>query len=321
MAANLDMSNNRVNFAYTGDTTKIWHGMGNVIAEDAPLDEWRVAAGLDWFAKESPILFNNGDDMPTVFPDKKALFRSDTNAPLSIMSNDYRIVQPKEVLDFFHDLLENHDMKMSTAGSLFGGKRFFATAKLGEDFEVISGDKISGFLLLTTSLDGTLATTAKATSIRTVCSNTLTMALNESSKNMVKVTHSTDFDASKAKLELGLISDTQHKFIENMRTLATAKIETKDVRKFFQDQFYKKDVAVDEQHGSIVNKVNDLITLYNFGKGAEFSKGTLYGVLQATTDYFDHKVKPRSESAAFWNSFYTSDKIKLDIQSKLLEMA
>lgn len=324
MAAELDMSNGRVNFAYTGSKSEIWHGEGEQVPDDATLDQWKKAAGLEWFAKESPILFNApnaaGFDMPTLFPDKKALFRSDTNAPLSVVGADYKIVQPSAIVDFFHDLLENHDMKMSTAGSLFGGRRFFATAKLGEDFEVISGDKISGYLLLTTSLDGTLATTGKCTSVRTVCNNTLTMALNEHSKNMVKVSHKTEFDASRAKIDLGLIEETQFTFIENMRKLAKATCTDGDALRFYQEQFFNKDIAVDEQHGTIVKKVNDMMQAYRFGNGANFSRGTLYGVLQGATDYFTHSVKSRTDDAKFWNSFYSSDKTKLDIQKKLLAM-
>ena len=128
--------------------------------------------------------------------DLKALYRSDNNAPLSIVGSDYNIVQPGEVVDFFSDLLESHNMEMSSCGSLFDGRRFFATAKLN-DITIIPGDVITGYLLIATSLDGSLATVAKTTSVRTVCSNTLTMAMNEKTANVIKVPHSTQFDASK----------------------------------------------------------------------------------------------------------------------------
>ena len=106
MAANLDLSNDRVNFAYREDHGTIWHQSGQVIQPDASLAEWKVQSGLEWEAKSSPILFNNSDDIPTVFPDKIALFRSDNNAPLSVVSDSYKIVQPSEVVDFFSDLLD-----------------------------------------------------------------------------------------------------------------------------------------------------------------------------------------------------------------------
>lgn len=320
MAAELDTSNGRINFAFTGDRSKIWHGQGTQVEETSSIQEWKDAAGMNWFAKESPILFNDGNDMPTIFPDKKALYRNDTNAPLSVVGADYQMVQPGEILDFFHDLLGRHDMKMSTAGVLFGGRRFFASAKLGEDFQIVPGDTIKGYLLLTTSLDGTLATTGKCTSIATVCNNTLTMALNEKTKNMVKVSHKTAFDANRAKIDLGLIEETQATFIENMRKLSMAKISDTDVKKFYQEQFYNKDVPANRQHARVINKVSDIMHAYLYGKGADMRHGTLYGVLNGVTDYFTHNVKSRTEDASFWNSFYGSDKVKLDVQKKLLEM-
>lgn len=320
MAANLDYSNDRVNYAYVLEHGSVWHGEGNVLPLHAPLIDWKREAGLEWEAVPSPILFNDSNDMPTVFPDKLALFRSDNNAPLSIVSDSYKIVQPSEVVDFFADLLDVNGMEMSSCGSLFDGKRFFATAKLN-DIEVIPGDKITGYLLLATSLDGSMATTAKTTSVRTVCSNTLTMALDEKSVNMIKVPHSTEFNSSKAKLNLGLIEESQYQFIENMKKLASVSVSDKDARKIYNDLFFNPDVAADDQHGTVIKKVNDIMYLYKYGNGASLGGGTLYNVLQGATDYFSNNIKSRTESAKFWHSFYgNAEKIKLQTQKKLLDM-
>jgi len=321
MAANLDYSNDRVNYAYVAEHGSVWHGEGNVLPLHAPLTEWKREAGLEWEAVSSPILFNNRDDIPTVFPDKMALFRSDNNAPLSVVSDSYKIVQPSEVVDFFADLLDKNGMEMSSCGSLFGGKRFFATAKLN-DIEIIKGDKITGYLLLATSLDGSMATTAKTTSVRTVCSNTLTMAIDEKSANMVKVPHSTEFNVNRAKLNLGLIEESQEKFMENMRKLASVTVSDSDVRKIYNEIFYNKDVSAEDQHGTTVKKVNDIMQLYKYGNGSNFGQGTLYNTLQGVTDYFSNNIKSKTESAKFWHSFYgTAEKIKLQTQKTLLDMA
>lgn len=320
MAANLDYSNDRVNYAYVKEHGSVWHGEGNVLPLKSPLSDWKREAGLEWSAISSPILFNNSDDMPTVFPDKVALFRSDNGAPLSIVSESYKIVQPTEVVDFFSDILEQHDMEMSSCGSLFEGKRFFATAKLN-DIEIISGDRINGYLLLATSLDGSMATTAKTTSVRVVCSNTLTMAMNQKSANMIKVPHSTEFDATKAKLNLGLIEESQEQFIAAMRKLASARVTDADAFSIYKNMFYNPEVEADKQHGTVVKRVDDIMELFRYGNGAEFGRGTMYNVLQGVTDYYSNQTKNRTESAKFWHNFYgTSEKIKLEAQQKLLDM-
>ena len=62
---------------------------------------------------------------------------------------------------------------------------------------------VTGYLLLATSCDGTLATTATPTTVRVVCNNTLTIALNGASQ-AIRVPHSTSFDPLAIKKQLGL---------------------------------------------------------------------------------------------------------------------
>jgi phage/plasmid-like protein (TIGR03299 family) len=318
MSAELDYSNGRVNFAYVLEHGSPWHGEGQIVPLNSPIETWKKEAGLEWEAYGCPVVYYTEDKQVKFFPKRKVLYRNDTSAPLSIVSDDYRIVQPGEIVDFFYGVLEQHNMEMSSCGSLFGGKRFFATAKL-KDFEIIKGDVITGYLLITTSLDGTLATVAKITSIRTVCNNTLTMAMNEKNKNMVKVIHSTTFNPDKVKLDLGLIEECQFNFITNMQKLANVSCTPKQAEDFYKEMFFEKGVS--EQSNQLEQKVENIMNLYKNGNGSEFGKNTYYNVLQGITDYFTNSTKPRTESAKFWNSFYgVNDQIKLDAQNKLLEI-
>ena len=84
-----------------------------------------------------------------------SLHRSDNDAPLGIVSSSYEIVQPNEAFDFFRDLIHSIGLEINTAGTLFGGKRYFVSAKIGEQ-ALIQNDNIRGYLLFTTSADGTL---------------------------------------------------------------------------------------------------------------------------------------------------------------------
>lgn len=318
MSAELDYSNGRVNFAYAIEHGSPWHGEGNIVPLNSPIEVWKKEAGLEWEAYRSPVIFYTKDNPMNYYPNRMVLYRNDTNTPLSIVSDKYKVVQPGEIVDFFNEILEQHNMEMSSCGSLFGGKRFFATAKLKE-FEIIKGDLITGYLLITTSLDGTLATVAKITSIRTVCNNTLTMALNEKNKNMIKVVHSTAFNPYKAKLDLGLIEKCQFNFINNMQKLASVSCTPKQAEDFYKEMFYENGVG--EQSVQLEQKVENIMNLYRFGKGSEFGKNTYYNVLQGITDYFTNSTKSRTDSAKFWNSFYgVNDQVKIDAQNKLLDM-
>jgi phage/plasmid-like protein (TIGR03299 family) len=308
--------NGKVEMAFTGSRSKIWHGLGEELEVGAPIEVWKTQAGMDWEVFESMVKYQSAAG-EHIFPDRKALFRSDTNTALSIVSNDYRVVQPGEVLEFFRDLTTTHGMALSTAGVLFGGKRFWALAETGKDFKLAGEDEVKGNLLLVTSVDGTLSTTAKFVSERVVCNNTLSIALNESSKNLVKKTHRSDFDANSVKLDLGLIDDAWDKFKQNVETLASTKMTENAVQEFYQKLFF--DPKKEEQSWGDIRKVNQLLNLYRTGAGADIAKGTAWGALNAITNMYTHGSGKRNESQQFWDaSFGGSDKIKNEAMAALL---
>ena len=159
--------------AYTGQTP--WHGLGNILPPHQSLDVWLQAAGMNWTIEQSDVLYQGAPDNPILhtYPDSKVLYRSDTLAPLSVVSQRYNVVQPHEVLHFYQDLVEAGGFELETAGSLKGGRKLWALAKTGRDLMLKGGDLVKSYLLLATSCDGTLCTTAQFISVRVVCNNTL----------------------------------------------------------------------------------------------------------------------------------------------------
>ena len=81
--------------------------------------------------------------------------------------------------------------------------KFWALERTGKETVIKGNDLVKGYLLLATSCDGTLATTATHTTVRVVCNNTLAVALNGES-GAVKVPHSTVFNAQEVKRKLGI---------------------------------------------------------------------------------------------------------------------
>jgi len=179
-----------------------WHGLGQNVSENADIDTWRKLAGLDWEINRSVVQFMNGQMHD--YSDHNVLYRSDNNSPLSVVGKNYKVVQPKEVLEFFRDLVSQDGFSIETAGSLKGGRRIWALAKTNLDGEIVDGDLFKTYLLLVTSCDGGLATTAQFTSVRVVCNNTLQMALGDGIDNQVKVRHNSVFNPLAVKGQLGL---------------------------------------------------------------------------------------------------------------------
>lgn len=222
MAHEIDLSNRRANIAYSGEAP--WHGLGFNLSDAADLDTWRKAAGLNWSVEETPALYRDPARAGYVHTarDHKVLLRSDTRAPLSIMSEGYIVVQPVEVLGFFEDLIKGNGFTMETAGSLRGGRRIWALVRVGEDATVIDGDKVRPYLLLATSYDGSMATTAQFTSIRVVCNNTLTAAVGDRDEPRVRISHMAKFDATTVRQQLSIAVSSWEKFLMKAKQLAQA---------------------------------------------------------------------------------------------------
>jgi phage/plasmid-like protein (TIGR03299 family) len=307
--------------AFAGTKNAIWASVGNELKANSTIAEWKTQAGMDWEAQETLVRYSvpiDGKATPKVYPAKKILFRSDTKDPLSIVGDKFRVVQPGEILEFFADLTKSHGMTLATAGCLFGGRRFWALADMDKEVEIVKGDGVKGQLLLTTALDGTLATTAKFVSVRSANQGVMTISTGKT-KNMMKRTHRGHFDPKEVKIQMGLIDNAWNVFVANLKKMAVTKVPQDQARKFFQDKFFDPKQAADEQSWGAVRKVNNLMDLFNNGQGAEFSAGTQWGLLNAVTEEFTHGNGKRDKSHQFWDSFHGSrESIKTDVYQSLI---
>ena len=278
--------------AYVHETP--WHGLGNKLAERQPIEIWQQQAGMNWEIKETPVQFATDDAGTQPYIEQKVLYRSDTNAPLSVVSQRYKVVQPAEILEFYRDLSEISGFEMETAGVLKGGKTIWALARTGQSVAVKGNDVTNGYVLLATACDGTLATTAQFTSIRVVCNNTLAVALSGGT-GAVKVRHSTAFKPEAVKAKLGVSVSSWDRFSYSMKTMAERKVKTTEAFSFFMDVFAAPPGAAPGATNE--RAMNTAMALYEGrGRGSELgsAKGTAFGLLNSVTEYVDHERRARS---------------------------
>ncbi len=281
--------------AFVRDTP--WHGLGNQLTPNQPIERWITEAGMDWSINDSPVLFNVASDGMHIraHADSKVLYRSDTLAPLSVVSNRYQVVQPEEVLHFYKDLVEAGGFELETAGVLKGGKKLWALAKTGQETLIKGGDRVKAYLLLATSCDGTLCTTAQFTSVRVVCNNTLQMAVADQS-GAVKVPHSTKFDPKVVKESLGIGLSAWDSFIGNIRELANRPVTGMEATQFFSEVLDEK--VLDLEGGPTSKAMQQLSALYSgagMGSLLPGARGTAWGLLNAVTEFVDHQRRARSQ--------------------------
>ena len=253
------------------------------------------------------------------YEEQRVLYRSDTHAPLSVVSQRYQEVQPMEILEFYRDLTEQSGFELETAGVLKGGKKFWALARTGQSTALKGKDVSNGYILLATACDGTLATTAQFTNIRVVCNNTLAIALRgqSSSAGVVKVPHSTKFDADKVKQQLGISVRAWDEHMYEMKQLSQRKVTQGEAAAFFDAVFNNTSMSVADQEENIIQFYCNIATptpakeksepngramtkvmdMFNGqGRGAELSsaKDTAYGLLCSITEFADHERRAMS---------------------------
>jgi phage/plasmid-like protein (TIGR03299 family) len=285
--------------AYTGETP--WHQLGNQLPAKQSIEVWAQKAGMDWQIRETPVRYmaDQAGALGSImsFDEQKVLYRSDTKTALSVVSSRYQVVQPKAVLEFYRDLSEISGFELETAGVLKEGKKFWALARTGKSASLKGNDVVNGYLLLATSCDGTLATTATPTTVRVVCNNTLAIALNGAS-SAIKVPHSTSFDAQAVKKQLGIAVSQWDSFIYRMKTLSERKVKSHESMNYFLKVLCQTDSHVDPAQGLANERaLKKVQALYDGqGKGADLlsANGTAWGLLNAVTEFVDHERKAKN---------------------------
>ena len=316
MSHDLDESTGKPAMAYVGE--RPWHGLGEALPPDQDIETWVQAARLDWEIEMIPVSYQMGG-RNHVMGDRFVLARSDTQAALSVVSGDYRVVQPKEVLEFYRDLVEERQYQLETAGALDGGRKVWALARTGLVAGVAgnAADQLGAYVLLATSCDKSLATTIAFTSVRVVCQNTLSFAVHEvkkESRRSIKVNHSRRFDADQIKKDLGLMDESWEKFKLQLTPMAGKAMSDSAAEEFFQSLFQSekemKEGTISDQKRK---EVMQLMSFYRHAPGQNLptAKNTLWGVVSAVTYYVDH-VRPsagdRLDSAWFGTGATIKDK-------------
>ena len=326
------------------------------LAPGATIEEWLQASGMTYTFRKAKLHYyadRAQTDLRTD-DDNVAIIRSDNGARMGIANAGYNITQPFEMLEFFRDLVAGSGFELTTAGTLHGGKRMWALAKITE--AKISGwDRIGAYLLLSSSADGSLSNEGRLTTVCVVCQNTMGMALAREAK--ARVSHRVSMALQKLKAELGL-ETAKEKFaayVDAASVLSTRKVSDAAADEFVlrllrgasADERVQQAVAAASTGGDTLAELlaapfvlkapeQDLESLLRRPRGADAvlalfegagrgsdqkgRAGTAWGLVNAVTDYVDHVRTCKSDDhrveSAWWG---TGDALKTDAMALALE--
>lgn len=180
------MAHNIGQMFYYGE--RPWHKLGIELDHPANLEEALVAGGLDWEVDMIPIV--PFDEPNSTIPHRLAVVRTDKSPGeqgrvIGVVHPGYRPLQNRAGAKMFDDLLGQGQGVYHTGGYLKNGEVVWMLAKLPEDIKVRGKDVLETYLLFTNSHDGSLPIDIRLTTVRVVCNNTLTIALEGYGLNKV----------------------------------------------------------------------------------------------------------------------------------------
>ena len=263
-----------------------WHGLGTRVEEALTSADALRLAGLDWKVEQVPVLTEDGYAIDGYACNR----RTDTMAPLGIVSTKYQVVQNEEAFAFT-DALVGGLVKYETAGSLSGGKRTWMLAKLPS--ETVVGDEVVPYLCFVNSHDGTSAIKVCMTPVRVVCNNTLNLALR-SAKRCWSTMHKGDL-ASKvfeARHALEMAGEYMFGLDKIGDMLANTTVSYEKLNEYLDALFHVKEEDSDRKRSNALRKKAEFMMCYYADDIKKFN-GTAWGVVNAASDMATHNAPAR----------------------------
>lgn len=322
MAHQIDQSVRKQGHAAFAETPA-WHRLGVVLAEAKNSAETMEAAGLGWYIHQSEVyckvpggVGENGEVIPdqeVVIPDRVANVRSDTGLPLAIVSRRYEVLQNVDAFAFLDSLVGTGDVRYESAGSLDGGRRIWALARLsteGLETEVVEGDELLPYLCLSTSHDGSMAVRIAGTQTRVQCANTIAIVDRQSGNKVDLVQsfrHSRKINEhlEEVRTAIGLVTDGHRAYITAARALAGVQL-AKNKNQMLEDDRAKQYLAAlfpnlaDPEASAAAQKraenaVAQIIRNYHEQASCQSDgvRGTAWGLVNAVTYFWDHQAQAK----------------------------
>jgi phage/plasmid-like protein (TIGR03299 family) len=209
-------------------------------------------------------------------------------------------------------------MSMETAGSLDGGKIVWALAKINKSFSVIKDDIVEGYMLFSNPHKYGRAINIKVTPIRVVCNNTLTMALNQSSKDSISINHRNVFDAVEAKKTLQIAGDKMEMYAEKARFLSQKTFTDEQLTEYLKQVF---PVINNPESKELSRPAQTVLDVIDSQPGAEFGRGTWWQAYNGVTFATDHLLGRSADSRLKSAWFGINENRKLVALHKAVQFA
>ena len=275
MAANIE------SMFYTRE--KPWHGLGTRV-EEAPASANALRlAGLDWQVVQEPIF----SDLGEMISGYMANVRDSDRKVLGVVSDRYRIVQNQEAFSFTDTLLGS-GVRYETAGSLQDGRKVWLLARLPREY-IISGERISPYLVFSNTHDGSGAVKVALTPVRVVCNNTLNLALQTAKRSWSMIhTGNISDKIQEAKDTLFMAENYMENLGKEFELLRKQKITDAQLNEYIEQLLPLDENATAVQNKNITRLRRDLTKRYYDAPDLQRTGFNAYRFINAVSDFATH---------------------------------
>ena len=278
------MSANVESMFYVRETP--WHGLGTKVMEAPDSEGALIAAGLNWNVIQEPIF--TGENEP--IRGYKANIRDSDRRILGVVTDRYKVIQNHEAFAFTDELL-GQGVRYETAGSLQDGKKVWLLAHMPHEY-IISGERISPYLLFSNTHDGSGAIKVALTPIRVVCNNTLNLALSTAKRSWSMV-HTGDIRSKmqEARDTLFMAERYMDELWKEFEALRLKKLSDQKVMEYIEILLPVEDGSTPQQIKNIERLREDMKIRYFDAPDLQDTGKNAYRFINAVSDFATH-AKP-----------------------------
>ena len=272
---------------------KPWHGLGTIVMDALSSKDALKMAGLDWNVVQEPIY----TDYNEVIAGYKANVRDFDRKVLGVVTDRYKIIQNHEAFAFTDTLLGS-GVRYETAGSLQEGKRVWILARLPREY-IISGERISPYLVFSNTHDGSGAVKVALTPVRVVCNNTLNLALQTAKRSWSMIHTGNIMDKiQEAEDTLFMAEEYMDRLGKEFEQLRKQKIYDSQVKEYIELLLPMEKEATSVQSKNIRQLREDLQHRYYDAPDLKDIGNNAYRFINAVSDFATHS-KPLRRTANY----------------------
>ena len=276
-----------------------WHGLGTKVMEAPDSEGALIAAGLNWNVVQEPIF--TGENEP--IRGYKANIRDSDRKVLGVVTDRYKVIQNHEAFAFTDELL-GQGVRYETAGSLQDGKKVWLLAHMPHEY-IISGERISPYLLFSNTHDGSGAIKVALTPIRVVCNNTLNLALSTAKRSWSMV-HTGDIRSKmqEARDTLFMAERYMDELGKEFEALRLKKLPDQKVMEYIEVLLPVEDGSTPQQIKNIERLREDMKIRYFDAPDLQDTGKNAYRFINAVSDFATH-AKPLRRTANYKENLFT----------------